>query len=339
MKTYYRPIIRSGLVRPEDAVSFGTTRFWVTEVEVLSRTSAPRLVPFSSIPHDEQARILKPRAKICGLDFDHPIIMGILNVTPDSFSDGGKFIGVDTAIAHAKSLVEGGSDLIDIGGESTRPGAVEVEVAREIDRTAPVIKALAPQIKVPISIDTRKTPVAQKAVQAGASILNDISGLEFDPTMAEFAASNGHPICIMHSQGTPATMQDNPTYDDAVLDVYDFLEDRIQRLEGMGLARDQIIADPGIGFGKTLKHNLALLNRICLFHSLGVPILLGVSRKGMIRTVGEAEHAEDRVFGSISVALAARAQGVQIFRVHDVWQTKQAFKLWNAVEVGEDYVA
>jgi dihydropteroate synthase len=185
-----------------------------------------------------------------------------------------------------------------------------------------------------MSIDTRKSAVARAAIEAGAHIVNDVSGFMFDADLAPYCAAHSIPVCIMHAQGDPKTMQDNPTYDNVVLDVYDFLEQQIARLEQLGLERRQIIADPGIGFGKTLSHNLELLKHIGVFHSLGVPILLGVSRKGMIKTISGAEQAADRAPGSIAVALAARNQGVQIFRVHDVAETKQAFDLFEAVEQG-----
>jgi dihydropteroate synthase len=268
------------------------------------------------------------------MKFNKPIIMGILNTTPDSFSDGGHFDSLEAAERHGKQMQNQGADLIDVGGESTRPGADYVEIDEEIARTAPKISRLASALSLPMSIDTRKAAVARAAIDAGACIVNDVSGFMFDPDLAPYCAAHNIPVCIMHAQGDPKTMQDHPTYDNVVMDVYDFLEQQILRLEQLGLDRRQIIADPGIGFGKTLAHNLELLNHIGVFHSLGVPILLGVSRKGMIKTISGAEQAADRAPGSIAVALAARAQGVQIFRVHDVAETKQAFDLFEAVEQG-----
>ncbi len=260
--------------------------------------------------------------------------MGILNVTPDSFSDGGKHRSVAAALAGAQVMAA--ADILDIGGESTRPGARLIPEDEETRRTAPAITAIrAAGITTPISIDTRKATVARAALEAGAQIVNDVSGFSFDPALAPLCAGRAAPVCVMHAQGDPATMQKAPTYDDVLLDVYDFLESRIASLIGLGLARDRIIVDPGIGFGKTLEHNLALLARISLFHSLGVPVLLGASRKRFIGTLGGAEQAAARMPGSLAVALAALKQGTQIVRVHDVPETLQAIALWQSVVAGQ----
>lgn len=261
-----------------------------------------------------------------------PQIMGILNVTPDSFSDGGVHNGAQAAIVAGEQMVAEGAAIIDVGGESTRPGASFIPPDEEIARVEPAIAGLRARLDTPISIDTRKAPVAQAALSAGANLVNDVSGFTFDPDLASVCATAGVPVCIMHAQGDPATMQHNPTYDDVLLDVFDDLHDRIEALGAAGLDRSQIIADPGIGFGKTLDHNLALLNRISLFHGLGVPLLIGASRKKFIGTISGADMATDRMAGSVAVALAAVAQGVQIVRVHDVAQTAQALALWHAVE-------
>ena len=331
---YLRPLLQRGSDRPEDAVNFCDPNYWFTQCAVYARDGATRCIPVRSLTEDELARLTHPRADIQGLMFNKPIIMGVLNATPDSFSDGGQFNALEEAKHHGKLMQNQGADLIDVGGESTRPGAGYVEIDEEIARTAPKINKLASALSVPMSIDTRKAAVARAAIDAGAHIVNDVSGFMFDPDLAPYCAAHNIPVCIMHAQGDPKTMQDNPTYDNVVLDVFDFLAQQIARLEQLGLERRQIIADPGIGFGKTLSHNLELLKHIGVFHSLGVPILLGVSRKGMIKTISGAEHAADRAPGSIAVALAARAQGVQIFRVHDVAETKQAFDLFEAVEQG-----
>ena len=225
-----------------------------------------------------------------------------------------------------------GADIIDIGGESTRPGAVEVEISEEISRVIPIIDKMAKKISVPISVDTRKSEVAGMAVSNGAALVNDVSGLTFDPKMSDLCIKQNIPVCIMHSQGLPETMQDKPTYQDVCLDIYDFLSEQIEKLLKLGMQRKNIIVDPGIGFGKTLKHNVDLLRRISLFHGLGVPILIGVSRKKFIKTIAGLEENEDRLSGSVSVALFARSQGVQIFRVHDVKETVQAMKLWHSIQ-------
>ncbi|MFZ8880236.1 MAG: dihydropteroate synthase [Paracoccaceae bacterium] len=331
---YLRPLLQRGSDRPENAVNFCDPSYWFTECSVYARDDDVRRISVGELSDDELRRLTHLRADIQGMKFNKPIIMGILNTTPDSFSDGGHFDSLEAAERHGKQMQNQGADLIDVGGESTRPGADYVEIDEEIARTAPKISRLASALSLPMSIDTRKAAVARAAIDAGACIVNDVSGFMFDPDLAPYCAAHNIPVCIMHAQGDPKTMQDHPTYDNVVMDVYDFLEQQILRLEQLGLDRRQIIADPGIGFGKTLSHNLELLNHIGVFHSLGVPILLGVSRKGMIKTISGAEQAADRAPGSIAVALAARAQGVQIFRVHDVAETKQAFDLFEAVEQG-----
>ena len=331
---YLRPLLQRGFDRPKDAVSFCDVNYWFTECALYARDGDVCSISAHDLSEDELMRLTHSRVDIQGLVFNKPIIMGILNTTPDSFSDGGQFDALEAAERHGKLMQNQGADLIDVGGESTRPGADYVEIDEEIARTAPKINKLASVLSVPMSIDTRKAAVARAAIEAGAHIVNDVSGFMFDPDLAPYCAAHNIPVCIMHAQGDPKTMQDNPTYDNVVLDVYDFLEQQIARLEQLGLERRQIIADPGIGFGKTLSHNLELLKHIGVFHSLGVPILLGVSRKGMIKTISGTKQAADRAPGSIAVALAARAQGVQIFRVHDVAETKQAFDLFEAVEQG-----
>jgi dihydropteroate synthase len=230
---------------------------------------------------------------------------------------------------------EAGADMLDIGGESTRPGAETVETGEEIERTAPVIAGLRQAgVETLISIDTRKTEVAEAAVAQGAGFVNDVSGFTHDPALAGFCASRNLPVCVMHAQGDPATMQENPSYEDVLLDVYDFLEAQIARLVAAGIPHSAIVADPGIGFGKTLEHNLTLLARLSLFHGLGVPLLLGASRKRFIGTIGNAPQADARAPGSIGVALAGLAHGIQILRVHDVAETLQAVALWRAAMTG-----
>ncbi|MFL4471883.1 dihydropteroate synthase [Tateyamaria armeniaca] len=318
---YLRPLMQVGPVPAPGAVQMGWC--WFTHVEVLSRTAPSRIIPATELSDDERARFISPGAA--------PQIMGILNTTPDSFSDGGAFDTLDTGVAQGRALVAAGADILDIGGESTRPGATLVPADEEIARTAPVIAALrAAGVATPISIDTRKAEVAKAALEAGASMVNDVSGLTFDPDLAPLCAACGVPICVMHAQGEPQTMQKNPIYDNVLLDVFDALAERIDALVALGIPRAQITADPGIGFGKTQAHNLAILNRISLFHGLGVPILLGASRKRFIGTIGNAPEAADRAPGSIAVALAAIAQGVAIIRAHDVADHAQAIALWRA---------
>lgn len=252
-------------------------------------------------------------------------MMGVVNATPDSFSDGGR--DMPASLAHVETL--GGADILDIGGESTRPGAQIVPPEIEIARTAPLIAALRDRgLRAPVSIDTRKAVVAEAALEAGANIVNDVSGFTFDSDLAPLCAARAVPVCVMHAQGDPATMQNDPRYDNVLLDVYDFLAARITALRALGIT--QIIADPGIGFGKTQAHNLAILTRLSLFHGLGVPILLGVSRKGFIGRIGGADAPADRDAGSMAVALGALGQGIQLIRAHDVTGHVQAIALWQA---------
>jgi len=336
MRDYYRPLVRSDAPRPEDAQPLAGGPRWFSHVARHRRDGSVTRIHASEIPTDALARLTAPRAPLLGLDMRQPQIMAILNTTPDSFSDGGLDGSSTEAALRGRRLMTDGADLLDIGGESTRPGAEEVPVGEEISRTEPVIRALA---GVPISIDTRKAAVAKAAIRAGAALVNDVSGLTHDPALAEFCVENALPVCIMHSQGDPQTMQDAPRYDDVLLDVYDFLEAQVEMLEAKGLSRDKIVVDPGIGFGKTQAHNLALLNGLSLFHGLGCPILLGVSRKGFVGRIGDAPDPAKRAPGSIAVALAGIAQGVQILRVHDVAQTRQAIALWQAVEQGAGHDA
>jgi len=268
--------------------------------------------------------------------------MGILNTTPDSVSDGGRHRDSNAALARARTILAEGADILDIGGESTRPGAAVVSVADEISRTAPVIAALiaasrnAGAAAPVISLDTRKTDVAQAGLTAGARIINDVSGLRFDPDLADLVAEQECPLIVMHSIATPDIMQSlaENAYTDVVLDVFDALSATIDTAVAAGIARERIVVDPGIGFGKTDDHNLSLIARVSLFHGLGCPILLGVSRKGLIGRVSGEATADRRGPGSAGVGLWAVSQGVQILRVHDIELHKQAIALWWAAHIG-----
>ena len=332
---YFRPIPITDPARPADALPIAGGWCWFSHVEVLSRNAAAKVVPLGDMDRETLLRLSSPRADFGGLSMAGPRIMGILNVTPDSFSDGGQFLRPEAALMQARRMATG-ADILDIGGESTRPGAIEVDAAEEIARTAPVIAALrSGGLDLPISIDTRKADVAQAAFGAGATILNDVTALRFDPAMAAAAAALNAPVILMHSIANPQTMQDDPQYDDVLLDVYDALAARLDVAIAAGIARDRLAIDPGIGFGKTLAHNLALLARLSLFHNLGVPVLLGASRKRFIGTLGAEADAAKRMPGSLAVALAGVAQGMQMIRVHDVAQTRQALSLWRAATKGE----
>lgn len=270
-----------------------------------------------------------------GLTLDTPRLMGVVNVTPDSFSDGGDFLDSQVAIDHGKRLIDEGADILDIGGESTRPGSKPITTDEECDRILPVIESLAGN-GVLISVDTRHADVMRRAIAAGAAIVNDVTALTGDPDSANVCVDAGVDVVLMHMQGTPETMQNNPTYEDAALDILDYMGARLVALEAAGLARDKICIDPGIGFGKNLDHNLRILSGIDAFHALGVPLLLGVSRKSFISKIDRDVAAKDRVAGSIAAAIAGWDRGVQLFRVHDVAETRQALAVWQAIEDAEE---
>jgi dihydropteroate synthase len=278
-------------------------------------------------------RITAPRPPFAGLSLDRPSLMGIVNVTPDSFSDGGLHDTKEAAVAHAAALVADGAAIVDIGGESTRPGSDAVERGEELKRVVPVIEGLS-GIKAVISVDTRKSDVAREAAKHGAKILNDVSALTHDPAGLAVAAEAGLSLVLMHAKGEPKTMQDNPIYDDVVLEVFDYLEERIEAAAKAGIDRARISADPGLGFGKTLAHNLTLLANLSIFHGLGVPLLVGASRKRFIGGLGQEKDPRAREPGSHAAAIAAAAQGAQLLRVHDVAGTGQALAVWRAATFG-----
>ncbi len=258
------------------------------------------------------------------------LIMGVLNVTPDSFSDGGIFFDKKDAIAQGEALAAAGADIIDVGGESSRPFSDSVPVEEEIRRVVPVIEALADRLPIPISIDTCKAEVARHALAAGASIANDIGALLFAPTMAAVVAEAGVPVILMHMKGTPKTMQADPHYEDVVEEVREFLADVVQKAQKAGIEADKIIVDPGIGFGKTVTHNLLLLKHLSAFHTLGAPVLIGPSRKSFItKILGDGDKRREA--GTQAAVAAAALQGVHIVRVHDVRRTKHTLKLVDAI--------
>lgn len=328
-KIYYRPIVQTDTVRTPNAISLAGGSSWFDQCEVLSRGGASTFVSAQNLPDAIRDTLGSAPKPLCGLDLRKPQLMGILNVTPDSFSDGGKYQNFASAVEQAHGLAKDGANIIDIGGESTRPGADFVDANKEIRRTVPVIEAVRAGLDVPISIDTRKAAVAKAAISAGASVFNDVSALSFDPDSLGEAARLNVPVCLMHASGDPKTMQENPRYDDVLLDVYDYLEARRDAALHTGLQPHNIILDPGIGFGKTVAHNLRLLRGLSIFHGLGCPILLGASRKRFIGTLSETQDAANRVSGSVAVALEAIRQGAQIIRVHDVKETRQALSVWE----------
>ena len=288
-------------------------------------------------PAAAQASILRalsnltaPRPSIAGLGLDRPRIMGVLNVTPDSFSDGGRFRWPEAAVAQALAMIEAGADIVDVGGESTRPGAESVSAEEEIARVLPVFDSLR-DTPTPISIDTRRAAVMEAAISAGAAIINDVSALTHDPGSLAVAAASGAPVVLMHSLGDPATMQDAPAYDDVLLDIFDYLEARIAACAEAGIERARLVVDPGIGFGKTLDHNLEILRGLAIFHGLGCALMLGASRKSFIARASAGEPSDQRLPGSLAAAAWGLARGVHIVRVHDVAETAQAVRVLAAI--------
>ncbi|MEM8986755.1 MAG: dihydropteroate synthase [Pseudomonadota bacterium] len=269
---------------------------------------------------------------VAGVRLDRPRVMGVVNVTPDSFSDGGAFFQADKAVAHGLALAAAGADFLDVGGESTRPGADDVPEAQEIDRVVPVIEGLVAAGAPPVSIDTRKPAVMRAAAAAGARILNDVSALTYADDSCSTAADLGLPVILMHAQGAPKTMQDAPRYDDVVSEVVAFLEARRAAAVAAGVDDSRIVFDPGVGFGKTLAHNLALIARLDRIVALGRPVLFGASRKSFIAAIDDGVPASERLGGSLAAALAAVAHGARILRVHDVAATRQALKVFMAIE-------
>jgi dihydropteroate synthase len=264
------------------------------------------------------------------LDLAQPRVMGVLNVTPDSFSDGGRFVAADAAIEHGLAMCEAGAAVIDVGGESTRPGAESVSLQQELDRVIPVIEALAPELPVPISIDTNKPEVMTAAVAAGAGLINDICALSAPGALAA-ARDTGVPVCLMHMQGEPRTMQAEPRYDDVVADIHDYLAARVAACEAAGIARERLLIDPGFGFGKSLQHNLRLLARLEAFQDLGLPLLVGLSRKSLFGKLLD-RPVERRLVPSVVAAVLAAERGAAIIRAHDVEETVAALALLTAVQ-------
>ena len=260
-----------------------------------------------------------------------PILMGVLNLTPDSFSDGGKFTKKNLGELHAKKLIKDGSDILDIGGEATNPGSKEINVEEEWKRIFPTLSKLK-KIKKFISLDTRKSEIMERGIKNRVNLINDISGLEHDQNTVNILLKTKIPFVIHHIQGIPKTMQNNPKYKNVLLDIYDFFEKKIKYIRSKGIGHNNIILDPGIGFGKNLKHNITLLRNISIFHSLGFPVMIGTSRKRFIKYLSGTNDSKERLGGTISSSLFAMTQGVQILRVHDVNEVNQSIKVFNSLK-------
>lgn len=279
---------------------------------------------------------LHPARLSCGsrvLDLSRPHVMGILNVTPDSFSDGGQHASLDAALRHAQAMVAAGATLIDVGGESTRPGARVVSPLEELERVAPVVEAIARELDVVISVDTSTPAVMREAARLGAGMINDVRSLSRDGAL-DAASDSGLPVCLMHMRGEPADMQNDPRYEDVVAEVRSFLEARMQACASVGIGAERIVLDPGFGFAKTVAHNLSLFKRMESLHALGRPLLVGVSRKSMIGNV-LGRDVNDRLYGSLALAALAVDKGARILRVHDVAQTVDVVRMIAAVEAAE----
>jgi dihydropteroate synthase len=318
---------------------------WFSMVELLQveghRRSSAELVPVAAIEDrldDSTAAqwdaLTQPRPPLQlgerTVRLDQPQVMGIVNVTPDSFSDGGQFADASAAAAAGADMAAAGAAIVDVGGESTRPGAKPVWEGDEIERAVPVVRQLAAG-GTAVSIDSRKADVMTAALEAGARMINDVSALTYDGRSAGIVAASGVPVVLMHHKGAPDTMQDDPRYDDVLVEVYSWLEERIAAAEAAGIARNRILIDPGFGFGKNVAHNLELMNGLALFHSLGCPIVVGASRKRTIGALSNEVSADRRLGGSIAFALKAVEQGAQLLRVHDVFETVQALRVWRGL--------
>jgi len=320
-------------VETTDAVIMGTLK----QLRAVTRKLRPQ--PFGlKVLGEEISEILKeevnervplPGGKL--LDLTSPAVMGIVNVTPDSFSDGGDNFAADTAIESALRMVEEGADLLDVGGESTRPGSEAVSAEEELSRILPVIEGIAAKSKVPISVDTTKVAVAREAIRAGASIINDISGLNFEPDLAKVAAKSGAPLILMHMRGKPRTMQSDTDYRDLVGEIYRLLAEGVKKAIEAGVERERLIIDPGIGFGKSAEGNLALVKRISEFNSMGLPVLVGASRKSFIGKTLGIDEPKERLEGGLAVAALSVSSGAKIIRTHDVLATRRAVDLAWAV--------
>jgi dihydropteroate synthase len=335
MTLYLRPLsllhgpdARRAIGAREAGALGGSDFIAFTQVEIIERESgriARRVVSYKDAEaHPDQLQLIEARRPdFAGLDVGRPKLMGIINVTPDSFSDGGRLAGPGEAIARGRQLAQEGADILDVGGESTRPGSDAVSFEAEAQRVIPVIRMLA-QDGHRVSIDTRKAALMRDAVAAGASIVNDVSALTFDRESLAVVAGLGCPVVLMHAQGDPKTMQDNPVYEDVALDVFDMLEERIGACVAAGIPRGRIAVDPGIGFGKTFTHNLELLSQLPLLSGLGAVLLVGLSRKAFTGALTGEKRAGERIFGSVGGAVQAALNGAQILRIHDVKPTSQA---------------
>ena len=337
---YYGPISLEKVKKKQSIPLNGNRFISFDTIEILTRKNITRIniKEVNKIKNTIKKKILLDLKKISkkkkfkGLKFSHkPLLMGVLNLTPDSFSDGGKFNEKNISVKHAKKLFRDGCSILDIGGEATNPGSKEVDANNEWKRIFPTLSKIK-KMKKFISLDTRKSIIMKRGIQNKVSLINDISGLDHDPNTIDVLKKFNIPFVIHHIQGNPTTMQNNPKYKNVVLDIYDFFENKIKYIRSKGIRHNNIILDPGIGFGKNLKHNITLLRNISIFHSLGFPIMLGTSRKRFIKELSGENDSKERLGGTISSSLLAIMQGVQILRIHDVNEINQSIKVFNSLK-------
>ena len=345
MKKYYTRVCNFAygkssikLVREKKNLSLnGNKEFSFSQIEIITRNSKKRidLKDIKKLPrllrkkiNQDLKTIIKKNNNFSNLNFKKiPNIMGVLNLTPDSFSDGGKFNKKKAGLKHAFNLFKFGADIVDVGGESTRPGSKSISEKEEWRRIEKIIKKISK--KIPLSLDTRKAKIMNKGIKIGIKLINDISGLSYDPETVDVLKTKKSPFVIHHSQGTPEHMQNNPKYKYELLDIYDFFEKKIKFLRSKGIKHNNIIVDPGIGFGKNLKHNINLIRNISIFHTLGFPILLGLSRKKFIKDLSGKNDTKERLGGTVASSLYSMMQGVQILRIHDVNELTQSIKIFK----------
>ena len=337
---YYGPISLEKVKKKQSIPLHGNRLISFDTIEILTRKKARRIninrinklnIKLKKKVSIDIKNILKKK-KFKGLSFSHlPILMGVLNLTPDSFSDGGKYLKKKMGEQQAKKLIKDGCGILDIGGEATNPGSEDVNEDKEWKRIYPTLTRLK-SLKNFISLDTRKSLIMKKGIKNKINLINDVSGLEYDPSTIQVLRDTNIPFVLHHMQGEPKTMQKNPRYNNILLDIYDFFENKIKYLRSKGIKHNNIILDPGIGFGKNLKHNITLLRNISIFHSLGFPVMLGTSRKRFIKSLSGVNDSKERLGGTISSCLLAIMEGVQILRVHDVNEINQSIKVFNSLK-------
>ena len=337
---YYGPISIEKVKKKQSIPLHGNRLVSFDTVEILTRKDVKRfnIKEINKIGSIVKKKIIidikkiSQRKKIKGLKFSHkPLLMGVLNLTPDSFSDGGRFNKKNFGEKHAKKLFRDGCDILDIGGEATNPGSKEIDIDEECKRIFPTLSKIK-KLRKFISLDTRKSIVMEKGIKNKINLINDISGLDHDPNTVNVLKKYNIPFVIHHIQGNPATMQNKPKYKNVIFDIYDFFENKIRYIRSKGIKHNNIILDPGIGFGKNLKHNITILRNISIFHSLGFPVMLGTSRKRFIKDLSGINDSKERLGGTISSCLSAIMQGVQILRVHDVNEINQSIKVFNSLK-------